>query len=54
MLVETGSLNDEATYGELYSKYEQLGKMLFRFIESVNTGHLTPSYVKEPGTDYGP
>jgi len=54
MLLETGSLNDEATYCELYSKYEQLGKMLFRFIESVNTGHLTPSYLKEPGTDYGP
>ena len=52
ILHETGSLNDEATYNDLYTKLEKLGKMLFRFMESVKTGHLTPSYLKEQEADY--
>jgi four helix bundle protein len=51
ILFQTGSLNDEAIYRELCTKYEKLGKMLFRFMESVNTGHLTPSYLKELGIE---
>jgi four helix bundle protein len=53
ILFQTGSLNNEATYSDLHAKYEKLGKMLFRFMESVNTGHLTPSYLREHSTDYG-
>jgi four helix bundle protein len=53
ILFQTGSLDDEATYSDLHPKYEKLGKMLFRFMESVNTGHFAPSYLKEQETNYG-
>jgi len=48
MLRETASLKDETLFADLYLRYDQLGKMMFRFIESVGEGHMTPRYVKEP------
>jgi four helix bundle protein len=52
ILFETGSLRDGKKFQELSSKYNQLGKMIFRFIESVGLGHMPPSLVKEPEADY--
>lgn len=51
-LFETKSLSDEKTFKELSEKYDHLGKMLFRFIESVIQDHLSPSYVKESDSEY--
>lgn len=47
MLNDTGSLLDKNTYEELHRSYDHLGKMIFRFIESVISDHLPPSYTQE-------
>ena len=52
MLYQTGSLTNHDTFKDLSEEYDHLGKMIFRFIESVNTEHLTPSYIKEPNENY--
>lgn len=46
ILYETDSLREEVIYKDLTARYDQLGKMLFRFIESVFSEHLTPAYTK--------
>ncbi len=51
-LFETKSLSDEKTFTDLSEKYDHLGKMLFRFIESVMQDHISPSYVKESDSEY--
>ena len=40
-LFETESLKDENLYKSLYSKYEELNSMLYRFVESVVSQHDT-------------
>jgi len=52
MLHEAKSLQDETLFKELSDKYDRLGKMLFRFIESVVQDHLSPKYVRESSLDY--
>ncbi|MBI5476990.1 MAG: four helix bundle protein [Ignavibacteriales bacterium] len=52
ILFETKSLIDETIYKELSEKYNQLGKMIFRFIETVYKEHLTPNYIKEEESNY--
>lgn len=52
MLKETNSLRDGKLYSELHEAYTKLGKMLFRFIESVNSEHLSPMYVKDIDAEY--
>jgi four helix bundle protein len=52
ILYETKSLQDETLFNELMQKYDHLGKMLFRFIESVARDHLPPEYAQEPSMDY--
>jgi len=47
MLYETKSLIDKETYDFLIEKYDHLGRIIFRFIESVISDHLQPMYVKE-------
>lgn len=44
ILYETGSLLKKNTYEELHKSYDQLGKMIFRFIETVISDHKPPSY----------
>ncbi len=51
-LFDTNSLKDELRYNELSLEYEKLGKMIFRFIESVLSKHLPPMYVKEMESNY--
>jgi len=51
-LSETKSLQDEFLFKELSDKYDRLGKMFFRFIESVVQDHLPPKYVQEPSSEY--
>ncbi len=51
-LFETQSLQNESLYTELSAEYEKLGKMIFRFIESVLSNHLPPTYVKETDINY--
>lgn len=46
ILYETDSLREEVIYKDLTARYDQLGKMLFRFIETVFSEHLTPAYTK--------
>ena len=52
ILFETGSLTSKEAYDDLHTQYDLLGKMLFRFIESVNASHLPPSYLKEQESHY--
>ena len=40
-LFETGSLTDEKVYNELHSKVEKLGKMINRFLQSVQNEHIS-------------
>lgn len=51
-LHETGSLSDEKIFTALMNGYDELNKMLFGFIESVERQHNTPYFVKEEGLDY--
>src|SRR5262249_46145410 len=51
-LFETNSFKDQLLYNELSYEYEKLGKMIFRFIESVLSKHLPPMYVKETESNY--
>lgn len=52
-LFETKSLGDEDLYKSLRERYEQLCKMVFKFIQSVGESHEKPFYVKEENTSYG-
>ena len=47
ILYETKSLDDKQVFNELSEQYDHLGKMLFRFIESVNVEHISPLYIKK-------
>lgn len=47
-LFETGSLTNSILYDELAAEYEHLGKMLFRFLESVSKVHVEPTIAREP------
>ena len=51
ILFDTRSFADEKLYSELSDRLDHLGRMLFRFIQTVNRGHLVPAYIKEPDTD---
>ena len=51
ILFETKSLTDQEVFDELAEKYDHLGKMLFRFIESVFSDHMPPSYLKNGTTE---
>ena len=42
-LFETESLTDQALYEDLHSRLNTLGAKLNRFIQSVETQHLTPA-----------
>lgn len=53
ILFETKSLGDEDLYKSLGERYEQLCKMVFKFIQSVGERHEKPFYVKEENTPYG-
>lgn len=52
ILYETKSLTKQDEYDLLIEKYNQLGKMIFRFIESVISEHMTPMYIKEDSIPY--
>ena len=52
MLYDTQSLSDKNIFHELSEQYDHLGKMIFRFIESVIAEHLPPAYVKEENSCY--
>lgn len=52
ILFDTNSLTDEKLFKELSEGFDHLGKMLFRFIESVIHEHVSPGYVKELDSDY--
>ncbi|MBA4311729.1 MAG: four helix bundle protein [Chlorobiaceae bacterium] len=52
ILHDTQSLSDENTFSELSERYDHLGRMIFRFIESIIAEHLTPNYVKENNSYY--
>jgi len=54
MLFDTSSLRDQKTYNELREQYDHLGRMIYRFIESVLTDHQPPAYVKEELPPYEP
>ncbi len=47
ILFETGSLTDGALFNDLCERYDHLGRMLFRYIESVTRVHCTPRYADE-------
>ena len=51
ILYETRSLKDQSVFSDLLNSYSQLGKMIFRFIESVASNHLPPLYVREPNNN---
>lgn len=46
ILYETRSLTDKNLYDELSEKYDHLGRMLFRFMETISSEHLSPKYIK--------
>jgi len=46
ILYNTKSLQDRNKFAELHEQYNHLGKMLFRFIESITSVHLPPVYAK--------
>jgi four helix bundle protein len=46
LLFETQSLPEKSLYTELHEKYDHLGRMIFRFIESVSIAHLSPKYIE--------
>ncbi|MDI6765283.1 MAG: four helix bundle protein [Bacteroidota bacterium] len=52
ILYDTKSLVDKSIYDELLDRYTHLGKMLFRFIESVLSEHVSPLYIKEENNEY--
>ena len=52
MLFETQSLSDHKTYEELREQYDHLGRMIYRFMESVLADHQPPAYVKEDAPPY--
>ena len=52
VLKETNSLRDGRIHSELHEAYTKLGKMIFRFIESVDSEHLSPMYVKDIDAEY--
>ena len=52
VLFETKSLADRRVHDDLAEKYDHLGKMLFRFIESVSSDHMPPAYVKDQTIEY--
>ncbi|MBM4165755.1 MAG: four helix bundle protein [Ignavibacteria bacterium] len=52
-LFETKSFTNEELYNQLSEKYLQLGKMIYRFIESIFSEHGKPYYVKEQEVIYG-
>ncbi len=45
-LFQTGSLKDPDLYHQLAGQYNRLGKMLFRFLESVAADHIEPADAK--------
>lgn len=47
VLFDTHSLVDRNVYDDLKVKYDHLGRMIFRFIESVLNSHQPPTYVKK-------
>jgi len=51
-LYESGSLTDKNIYDDLLEQYDHLGRMIFRFIESVEADHQPPLYVKENDSEY--
>ncbi len=52
ILFETKSLTDKEMFDSLIEHYDHLGKMIFRFIQSVNSEHLQPTYIKENDPSY--
>ncbi|HEV8537923.1 MAG TPA: four helix bundle protein [Bacteroidota bacterium] len=52
ILFETQSLKDDRTYVQLREQYDHLGRMIYRFIESVLADHQPPAYVKENALPY--
>lgn len=52
ILRETGSLDDNTTFNELQAEYVKLGKMIFRFIQSIPLMHGKPFNAKERSTLY--
>ena len=52
ILFETKSLVDEQVYNSLRGRYEELCKMLFKFIESVGETHEKPLYLREDLESY--
>lgn len=52
ILSETQSLSNQQVFEELHDKYNRLGRMIFRFIETVLTEHHAPGYLKEDSTPY--
>lgn len=46
-LYETDSLRDKSTFNELITKYSELNKMLYSFIESVEREHSTDFFKKQ-------
>lgn len=46
-LYETNSLKDEMIFNELIQSYQELNKMLFKFIESVKKQHETNIFEKD-------
>ncbi|MFN0159121.1 MAG: four helix bundle protein [Bacteroidota bacterium] len=51
-LMETGSLDDRTKGSELSEGYNKLSRMLFRFIQSVEQSHDTPSFLKDSAAEY--
>lgn len=47
LLYQTISLQNETFYCEINEQYDILGKMIYRFIEAVLSGHLPPNYIRE-------
>jgi len=47
VLFETKSLNDEEMYIDFLGRYERLGRMLTRFIQAVENGHLKPKSLNQ-------
>ncbi len=53
-LFETGSLKDEQLYLELHEKINQLGKMLNKFIQSIENAHHLQPKNQQPATSHQP
>ena len=47
LLFDSQSLTDKKTYDELCEGYDHVGRMIYRFIESVLSDHQPPPYVKK-------